>query len=61
MRYVVARTARQCVHCKEMILEGEVVIQGQSNYGLMYHDDCHTERFGSSVFHLPRNEKPVEE
>ena len=58
MRYVIARIDHPCSVCKETIHTGDVCIQSQSFYGLFYHEDCHTERFGGSIFHKPGNEKP---
>ena len=57
MRYVTARTEHICVVCKEPIDENEICIQSQG-WGWFYHEDCHRDRFGGSIFHEPVNERP---
>jgi len=55
MRYVKARKDHLCTVCKETINEGEECIQSQSHYGLVYHNECHAQRFGNSLLHVPKN------
>jgi ribosomal protein L24E len=61
MRYITARKKRKCIFCKEDIGVGEIVIQSEGRFHLMYHEDCHSERFQGSSWHEPRNERPVGE
>jgi len=71
MRYVRARTPHVCVHCKELIIEGDVCVQSQSFGNLFYHskfsttnEDCFTDRFhknGLSIFHIPIVPRTVRE
>jgi hypothetical protein len=58
MRWVIVRNSQECAVCKEKIYPGEVAIQSEGRFYLFYHEDCHWERFGSSHWHRPRNEKP---
>lgn len=58
MRWIRSKKRHLCIYCKEPIWEGDVCIQSQAHYNLMWHEDCHFERFGDSWIHKPRNEKP---
>jgi hypothetical protein len=55
MRYIRARQAHKCAVCGETIKIGQVCIQSQKGWGHFYHDECHTERFGASAWHMPKN------
>jgi len=61
MRYVIAREPHICVVCKKVIGKGQICIQSEGYGNLFYHDDCHTKRFGASIFHEPRMTKTVED
>lgn len=60
MRYVKTRKEHICPVCKETIEVNEIAIQSQGYYNLVYHEDCHNEKFGNSSLHKPKNQKPKE-
>lgn len=60
MRYVIARESHTCVVCKKVIKQNKICIQSEAFGNLFYHLDCHTKRFGDSIFHEPRMTKTVE-
>jgi len=61
MRYITARQTHKCSVCKGVILEGEICIQSQSRHYLMYHEECHAERFGDGTWYRPNNNRPEQE